>query len=69
VPGPDATGTERIGWQAFFETLDHKHLGVAVEGVDVVGHRIVELSKARAELPPEAFGPPWYKRLWHEVVL
>ena len=69
VPGPDAAGTERIGWQAFFEVLEHKHLEVAVDGIDGVGHRIVELSKAHAELPPEAFGPPWYKRLWHEVAL
>ena len=30
---------------------------------------IIELSKAHAELPPEAFGPPWYRRLWHEIVL
>ena len=69
VPGPDATGTERIGWQAFFAVLDHGHLGVVVDGIDSAGHRIIELSKAHAELPPEAFGPPWYKRLWHEVVL
>ncbi len=69
VPGPDAVGTRRIGWQGFFEVLEGRHLGVAVEGLDSVGHRIVELSKAHAELPPAAFGPPWYRRLWHEVVL
>jgi hypothetical protein len=69
VPGPDASGTERIGWQAFFEVLEGKHLGVAVEGIDAVGHRIVELAKAHAELPPEAFGRPWYRTLWHEIVL
>ena len=69
VPGPDAVGTERIGWQAFFEVLDHEHLGVAVDSLDSISHRILELSKAHAELPSEAFGPPWYKRLWHEIVL
>ncbi len=69
VPGPDAAGTQRIGWQAFFEVLEHKHLGVAVDGIDTAGHRIIELSKAHLELPPEAFGPPWYKRLWHDVSL
>jgi hypothetical protein len=69
VPGPDAAGTRRIGWEAFFDVLEGKHLGLAVEGMDGIGHRIIDLSKAHEELPPEAFGPPWYKRLWHEVTL
>jgi len=69
VPGPAATGSQRIGWQAFFEVLERQQLGVAVDGIDALSHRIIELSKAHAELPPEAFGPPWYRRLWHEIVL
>jgi len=69
VPGPDAAGTERIGWAAFFEELDRGNLGVAVDGIDNSTHRILQLGQAHAELPPQAFGPPWYRRLWHEITL
>jgi hypothetical protein len=67
--GPEATAAKRIGWQGFFEVLDRRHLGVAADGLDAFSHRILELSKAHAELPPDAFGPPWYRSLWHEIVL
>jgi hypothetical protein len=69
VPGPDAVGTRRIGWEAFFDGLEGRHLVVAVDGPDGFEHRILGKSKAHAELPAEAFGPPWYRRLWHEVTL
>ena len=67
--GPEAATAKRTGWRSFFAVFEPRHLALAVEGIDAFEHRVLELSKARAELPPEAFGPPWYRSLWHEIVL
>jgi len=67
--GQDPAGSKRIGWKTFFGTVEARHLAIAVEGPDDFGHRILRAAEAHAELPPEAFGPPWYRRLWHELVL
>jgi hypothetical protein len=67
--GPEAAAAKRTGWRGFFEVLEPRHLAVAIDGIDAFEHRVIELSKAHAELPPQAFGPPWYRALWHEIVL
>ena len=67
--GADPAGSRRAGWEAFFDVLEGRRLTVVVESLDGFDHRILEKARARAELPAEAFGPPWYRRLWHEIAL
>lgn len=67
--GSQETNLRRVGWREFFTALDQHRLVVAVESADDFAHRVLPKAKAHAEFPPASFGPPWYRVLWHEVVL
>ncbi len=67
--GEDEAGWRRVGWAAFFRALDQGHALVVVESPDGFAHRILPREQARRELPPEAFGRPWWETLIHEIWL
>jgi len=66
-PGEDRGGWRRIGWEAFFTPLETTHRVLVVEATDQFGHRIMSEAEARAGLPPQAFGPPFWTRFISEV--
>ncbi len=67
--GEAETGWRRVGWEQLFTPLDRGHRVIVVTADDGFEHRILTEAQARAELPPEAFGPPWWEKLQHEVRL
>jgi hypothetical protein len=67
--GEAETGWRRVGWEQLFTPLDHHHRVIVVTAEDGFEHRILAEAQAHAELPPEAFGPPWWQTLLHEVWL
>jgi hypothetical protein len=67
--GEPETGWRRVGWEQLFTPLDRGHRVIVVTADDGFEHRILPLAQAHAELPPEAFGPPWWQSLLHEVWL
>jgi hypothetical protein len=67
--GEAETGWRRVGWELFFTPLDRSHRVMVVTDESAFEHRILPEAQAHAELPPEAFGLPWWKALQHEVFL
>lgn len=65
--GENETGWRRVGWEQLFAPLERGERVIVVGADGGFEHRILPKAQARAELPPEAFGPPWWKRLQHEV--
>ncbi len=65
-PGGDEAGWRRVGWEPFFRALARRR---ALVVVDDSGCRILPREEALRELPPEAFGPPWWQALWHDIWL
>ncbi len=66
-PGDDETGATRVGWGTFYQALTRTHLVVVVTEPGAFEHRLIDAHKAATELPPVAFGPPFWTRVWHEV--
>jgi hypothetical protein len=67
--GEAEAGWRRVGWEQLFTPLERAGRVIVVTADDGFEHRILPMAQARAELPPEAFGPPWWKALLHEVWL
>jgi hypothetical protein len=67
--GEVETGWRRVGWEQLFTPLDREHRVIVVTADSGFEHRILTEAQAHAELPAEAFGPPWWKTLLHEVWL
>ena len=67
--GEAETGWRRVGWEQLFTQLDRGQRVLIATTDDGFEHRILPEAQARAELPPEAFGPPWWKALQHELFL
>ncbi|MHB8420260.1 MAG: hypothetical protein ACYDCL_19470 [Myxococcales bacterium] len=67
-PGDDEAGWRRCGWEQFFTPLDRTHRAVAVADDGSFDHRLLSPEEA-SQLPREAFGQPWWRRLLHEVWL
>jgi hypothetical protein len=67
--GEAETGWRRVGWEQLFTPLDRGERVIVVATDDGFEHRILPKRQAQAELPPTAFGPPWWKELLHEVWL
>lgn len=63
--GEAETGWRRVGWEQLFTQLDRGQRVLIATTDDGFEHRILPEAQARAELPPEAFGPPWWKALQH----
>jgi hypothetical protein len=66
-PGEDRGGWKRVGWEAFFTPLEASRRILVIEAADQFAHRILPEAAARAELPREAFGPPFCTRLINEL--
>lgn len=67
--GEAEAGWRRVGWEQLFTQLDRHHRVIVAGADNGFDHRILPEAQARAELPPEAFGPPWWRKLLHEVWL
>jgi hypothetical protein len=67
-PGEDETGWTRVGWQEFFTPLEKRGLLVVAESETELRYRLLPAHQAHAELPRQAFGPPWWKALTHDVL-
>jgi hypothetical protein len=67
--GEDRAGWSRVGWEAFFTPLERHHRLLVIESPDQFAHRILPATEAHAELPREAFGPPFCTRLLAELWL
>ncbi len=65
----DEPGFVRVGWREFFAPLDREERLVAVDETADFSVRVLSAEEARRTLPPEAFGPPWWQRLLHEIWL
>lgn len=67
-PGDDETGWTRVGWRDFFAPLEKHRVWVVAESETELRYRLLSAHQAHAELPPEAFGPPWWKVLARDVL-
>ena len=68
-PGDDEAGWRRVGWEQLFTPRDRGHQVVAVADDGSFGYQILPREEAHRAFPREAFGPPWWKHLVHEVWL
>jgi hypothetical protein len=69
TPGADEPGWSRVGWKDFFTPIERRNLRVVVDSETELRYRLLPLHLALTTLPREAFGPPWWKALAHEVFI
>jgi hypothetical protein len=67
APGEDESGFLRVGWREFFTPIEKQKILVVAESESELRYRLVSASEAHT-LPREAFGPPWWKALAHNVL-
>jgi hypothetical protein len=67
--GGERAGWKRVGWEKFFTPLDRNRRVLVIDSREQFAHRILPIAQARAELPRQAFGPPFWKRLLGELWL
>jgi hypothetical protein len=57
-----------VGWRQFFTPIEKQGLLVIAESETELRYKLMAAHEAHATLPPEAFGPPWWKALARDVL-
>jgi hypothetical protein len=68
TPGSDESGWSRVGWRQFFTPIEKQGLLLIAESETELRYKLIAAHEAHTTLPPEAFGPPWWKTLARDVL-